>query len=368
MMKTFFLAQQQRTASKRWIALLVASILMHVVAFNWAEGRLGMPSWQTSKETVMTTELYSAPVPVALPPKPVVAPPKPKPKRAKPRRAAPPPPVVEAAASPTALTQSVPDTTDAKVDDAGKQVDSASAGIEQDKPDPTPQEPAAVTYKFSPPPSAELSYDVEALQKGQTWHGSGVLRWEAANDSYTATIEAGMTIIFKITALNSKSEGKINDLGLAPVLYSEKPWRKSMTNTHFQHENHKISFSASESVYPYSGGEQDRASIIWQLAGIGRGGGTQFAPGTEFDLTVAGPRDADRWHFRVMGEEQVDAPGGKLSAWHVRRVPNPGTYDKTIDIWLAPQLEWYPVKVRHTEANGDYIDLALTKAEPIAAH
>lgn len=362
-----FPAEQKRTAHKRWVVLMVASILLHVIAFNWAEGRIGMPSWHAPQQTVITTELHRTPVPVAPAPKPVASPPKPKSKpRARPRQhaAAPPAPVAPAVSSASALTQPITET-DAQA--LGAQASAPDRSRQEEAENP-PQQAAAGRYKFNPPPSAELSYDVQALQKGQTWYGSGIYRWEAANDRYTATIEAGVTILFRITALNLKSEGKINDLGLAPVLYSEKPWRKSLTNTHFQHDNRKISFSASEAVYPYNGGEQDRASVIWQLAGIGRGGGDRFVPGAEFDVVVAGTRDADNWHFRVIGEEQVDAPNGKQNAWHVRREPNPGSYDRTIDIWLAPQLEWYPVRVRYTEANGDYYDLALTKAEPLAAH
>ncbi len=367
MMKTFFPAQQC-VASQRWIALLVASILLHVVAFNWAEGRLGMPSWPRQKDTVMTTELLPPPVPPAPPPE--VAPPKPKPKKAKPRRATPPPapPEISAAPSPTALTQPAPEVVQATPEANDAPAEAASAGTGQSETTSVPQEAPPASYRFNPPPSAELTYDVKVLREGQTWYGSGMYRWQATPDSYTATIEAGVTVLFRITVLNLQSEGRITDLGLAPVLYSEKPWRKAMTNTHFQHENHKISFSASEAVYPYHGGEQDRASVIWQLAGIGRGDVSQFYPGATFDLFVAGPRDAETWHFAVVGTEDLESTNGKLGTWHVRRLPKPGSYDRAIDIWFAPQQEWYPVKVRETYRNGDYYDLSLAKAEPVAAH
>lgn len=370
MMKTFFPAQQ-RAASKRWIALLVASILLHVVAFNWAEGRLGMPSWPRQKDTVMTTELLPPPAPPAPPPQ--VAASKPKPKKAKPRRTTPPPapPVVNAAPSPSALTQPAPEVVEAPPQTSDAPAEAASAGTGPSETASMPQQVSPVppaSYQFNPPPSAELTYDVKVLREGQTWYGSGMYRWEATPDSYTATIEAGVTVLFRITVLNLKSEGRINHLGLAPVLYSEKPWRKAVTNTHFQHENHKISFSASEAVYPYNGGEQDRASVIWQLAGIGRGDVSQFYPGATFDLFVAGPRDAETWHFAVVGAEDLESANGKLGTWHVRRLPKPGSYDRAIDIWFAPQQEWYPVKVRETYRNGDYYDLSLAKAEPVAAH
>jgi len=47
-------------------------------------------------------------------------------------------------------------------------------------------------------------------------------------------------------------------------------------------------------------------------------------------------------------------------AWHVMRAPRAGSYDKKLDIWLAPQQQWYPVRLRETETNGDYLDMSLS--------
>ena len=156
----------------------------------------------------------------------------------------------------------------------------------------------------------------------------------------------------------------IDDFGVAPVLYNEKRFRKSATNTHFQRERNLISFSASTASYPRQGGEQDRASVIWQLAGIGRGDGGRFVAGADIDLFVAGVRDAETWRIHVVGQEQIEIDGQPTSAWHVVRAPRPGSYDQRIDIWLAPDRQWYPVKLRYTEASGDYLDLLLSNLKP----
>ncbi|HEX7634513.1 MAG TPA: DUF3108 domain-containing protein [Noviherbaspirillum sp.] len=365
-----FLSTEQRASRRgqriRLLALLIASVLLHVVAFHVAKGRIGLPSWRMQQPEVIQTELL--PMPVAMPapviPEPIAAVPKSRPRR----RAAPPlPAVADAALAAPAAEEPDADTGTVTVSADADSTAAKPAGQASSAQESKPQEPATKHYKFNTPPSAELAYDVKALQKGQTWYGSGVYRWETAGDHYTATIEVGVTVLFRITALNIKSDGKIQDGGLAPVLYSEKPWRRPLVNTHFQHDNHKISFSASEAVYPYNGSEQDRASVIWQLAGIGRGDAGQFTPGAEIDVVVAGTRDADTWRFKVIGQEEVDTPYGKLVAWHVKRAPAPGSYDRTIDIWLAPRQEWYPVKVRYTEANGDYYDLSLTKTAAVDA-
>lgn len=351
-------AEDRRAQPQRWFALLIASVLLHMVVFNWASGRLGFPSLHDDSPETVTTVLLPAP-PAA--PQPVAsAKPKAKRKRAPAAPPAPAPvlsePAADTAAAPVA-TETPDSSAEAAVDIAETIASAAGEAAEQ----PT-------HYTVVPPPSAELQYDVRALMNGQESHGVGAFRWEAAGNSYSLTATASAMIIFiKLDLLNFRSEGAINEFGIAPVLYSEKKIRRSMTNTHFRHAERVISFSASEATYPYNGGEQDRATVIWQLAGIGRGDATQFMPGAEIDIFVAGARKAESWRFQVIGEEEIDTPHGKLMGWHVMRTPRPGSYDEQIDIWLAPQQEWYPAKVRYTYTNGNQYELSLSGIAPLAA-
>jgi hypothetical protein len=363
----------------RWGALLLA-LLLHAAAFQWANGVIGLPSWHNKPPEAIAVELKPPPPPAhpqverAVPePKPT---PKPKPPHLRKRPPAPPPPPEQQPAQPAA--QPMPEGTESVATEPGVATDAAALSNAQEAaPDAkeAPAEPVAPAaaadnskrYNVAPPPPAELEYDVYALREGQQWHGTGDFRWELSGNRYSVTGEASIRLIFKISVLNFKSEGEIDDFGVAPLLYSEKPFRKSLTNTHFQHAGGKISFSASEATYPYRGGEQDRGSIIWQLAGIGRADASQFAPGTDIDVVVAGNRDADTWHIKVIGQEDIDTGLGRMTAWHVSRAPRPGSYDQAIDIWFAPQREWYPVKVRYTYVNGDYLELSASSLTPLAA-
>ncbi|MDB5842600.1 MAG: hypothetical protein JWQ23_4552, partial [Herminiimonas sp.] len=219
-------------------------------------------------------------------------------------------------------------------------------------------------YKFSLPPSVDLKYDVQALRDGQIVYGGGKISWKSDGVRYTVDGEAG--ILF-FTLLNFRSSGEIDHAGVAPEVYSEKRFRRSETNTHFHRERNTISFSASTVSYPREGGEQDRASIIWQLTGIGRGDGEKFVSDAQFDFFVAGVRDGEPWRMRVIGMEEVETGSGRVGAWHLVRIPRPGSYDQKLDIWLAPQHEWYPVKLRFTEKNGDYLDMSLSSSTLAAA-
>ena len=336
-------------------AALLASLLWHIFLFNWASGRIALPAADSETPAVIVTELLPPPLAAPEPPVPVTAKPKRKPK---PRPAAEKTEAETVAAAPADPELPVAVDAPAEAEPAPPVAEAAP---------PAPENAPAGTYKFDLPPPAELAYEVQALRDGQQWFGSGVFRWNAGNGSYVITGEANITILFKITVLNFRSEGAINAFGIAPVLYSEKPWRKAMTNTHFQHDSGKISFSASQAVYPYNGGEQDRASIMWQLAAIGRGDPSQFAPGVAFDIMVAGAHNAETWRIVVAGQEEIDTPHGRMNAWHAVRAPKPGSYDQKIDIWLAPQHEWYPAKVRFTYANGDYLDMLLAELKPLGS-
>jgi hypothetical protein len=355
-------------ASRRWLALLAVSVLLHFLFIGWIGGKIAIPLPSDRAPTAITAQLHAPPKNEATVP--------PKPKAVKPRPAAtkkpkPRPEQAAAPATPAVTPDEYPahDAQVSKIDLA--QASEALRALEGIAPPPESppeilpaepvnaalDEPDTQTYKVSIPPSAELKYDVQALRDGQMVYGSGKISW--SSDGVTYAVNGEASILF-FTLLNFKSSGVIDEFGVAPVLYSEKRFRRPETNTHFHRERNTISFSASTATYPRQGGEQDRASIVWQLTGIGRGDTERFKPDAEIELFVAGVRDAASWRVRVIGEEQIEIGSGQISAWHVVRIPKPGSYDQKLDIWLAPQHEWYPVKLRFTENNGEYLDMVLS--------
>lgn len=212
-------------------------------------------------------------------------------------------------------------------------------------------------YKIDPPPSATLEYQVQALREGQMVHGHGKIAWTRNGSQYAISGEAG--ILF-ISLLDFGSHGQIDEFGIAPAQYTEKRFRRAQTETRFNRDSKLITFSASPKSFPLKGGEQDRASIIWQLAAIGRGDAARYVPGAQIPLFIAGVRDGSTWNIQVIGEENIDVGMGSLRAWHVRRAPRPGDKDQILDIWLTPSHHWYPAKLRYTEVNGEYLELSLS--------
>lgn len=365
----------------RWLVVGLLSLVLHLTALNWATGNFHLPGESSeASPVVMQTTLIQPPPAVEPAPRPIpvaahVTRPRPKP-AARPQTAAatptpanPPPAATE---TPPVLAAASSDTAMASIAPASTQSGSATAG--PNIPDLASLEPEAAAspaataektaYKIDPPPSATLGYAVQSLREGQMVYGHGKIAWKRNGTQYTINGEAG--ILF-FTLIDFGSQGRIDESGIVPTQYTEKRFRRAQTETRFNRDSKVISFSASPKSFPLQGGEQDRASIIWQLASIGRGDAGQFTPGAQIPLFIAGVRDGETWNIKVIGEEDVTVGMGSLRAWHVRRAPRAGEKDQILDIWLAPSQNWYPVKLRYTEVNGEYLELSLSNIEAPAS-
>lgn len=360
-----FPSSKTTPALRRISLILMAVVLLHVLALDWAGRNIEVMQRQ-DRELPPLAEVQLPPPPSAAPEsapehKPFKARPKPRPQQ----RIAPPPdtaPALTAEPQPdpapdlAAAPQANPvDTAVPSLDAAGadKQLDNSADKPEDDKSVP-------VHYKVDFPPSAELKYELEQVSAkgGNPSYGSSSISWQNEGGKYQVSGEAHVLFV---DLLSFTSEGGFDSYGIAPVLYSEKRIRRSETATHFNRDQrHNISFSASTLSYPIKGGEQDTSSVVWELAAIGRGDREKFVPGAQIDLFVAGTRDADIWSILVVGQEEVEIDHNKMQAWHVVRIPRTGSYDRKIDIWLAPQDQWYPVKIRQTEKSGDYYEMTMT--------
>lgn len=211
-----------------------------------------------------------------------------------------------------------------------------------------------VKYRVDIPPSNQLEYNIKSRQKGISLDGSAVMQWMVADGKFTATNSVRAMLFGKI--LEAQTEGSIEAYGLAPASFTEKRLRKDASTTTFDRSAKLIRFTGSEQTYPIKGGEQDQNSVVWQLVSVARAARAKFKPGSEWKFFVAGQRDAEQWTFKVVEKQKIRTPLGEMDTLHVMRKPAAGADDQQLDIWLAPGREWYPVRLRFTETNGDFIE------------
>jgi hypothetical protein len=217
--------------------------------------------------------------------------------------------------------------------------------------------PAGIKRPFELPPSADLIYELQARQRGFSLKGEAVVSWRAGDGKYSVSAESRVPVLGTIT--NDRSSGLVDAFGLAPGEFIEKRMRKDATTTTFNRDTKVLRFSESTQVYPLKGGEQDRASITWQLAAVARGAGEKFKPGSEWTFFVAGRRDAETWVFKVIKRQKVRTGLGEVDTVLVARQPVLDKKDQTLEVWLAPQHEWYPVKLRYTEGEREEVEQTL---------
>ena len=343
----------------RRLSILIAAVILHLVAISWLSGTIVFPKSSTADNTTVIAATLEAP-----PPKPVIKPAtKPVQPEAATRTTRPhvtqTPVIAPAYPDPAVATEVAAAPAEVSLADELAAQDYAAI-IE-----PTPDS-KAVSYNIDLPPSADLKYDVQKISKDSApMYGSGTISWHTVGSKYQ--IDGDFGVLF-ITALRFQSSGTIEDTGIVPEIYSEKRFRKAETNTHFHRERNTISFSSSTLSYPRTRGEQDRASVVWQLAGIGRGDSGKFVAGSSIALFVAGTRNAETWQILIIGQEDITIDGVSTRAWHLARAPRIGSHEQKLDIWLAPHQNWYPVRLRYTETNGDYLDMTLTSLNVSALH
>ena len=220
---------------------------------------------------------------------------------------------------------------------------------------------AAAVRPFNLPPSADLHYTIKARQKGISLGGESHVAWRAGDGKYSLVSESRAAILGKI--LDSRSEGAIDRYGLAPAQFVEKRYRKDPTTASFDRAARTISFSTGEKTYPIAGGEQDRASAQWQLAALARAQPEKFVPGSEWRFFVAGRRDGDQWVFKVLKREKLGTGLGEIDVLHLSKAPPSDSKEQQVDIWLAPGHEWYPVQLRFSDEDGEFVEQTVSRIE-----
>jgi hypothetical protein len=376
-----FLSRHRRI----WV-LCGATLALHYAAIDWVGGRL---SAQTHRQSPVPASLMTAQLKLALPKrvesapledvKPLTEAPRKPPARPRsipsPAQSSPAPSVEAITPAPITAGEAAggADLLAAPADiavgsaagtAAGEQAGAAQAQTGTPPPQvaqgetPAAAQPDAAPrqggrrYKVNLPPSATFDMTVDRVDAdGTKWTGAATMTWHTDGSRYQASVEAGVSLLVtRINLLVLRSEGVIDDYGIAPTKVTEKRTRRAETATHFNRDAGTITFSSSERSYPLLVGAQDKATVPFQLGGIGRADVNQF--GSDIDIQVGEDKEATVFRFQLIGEEEIDTRMGKLLTWHLSRPPKPGSYSSKLEIWLAPGFNWYPVQIRNTEASG----------------
>ena len=218
---------------------------------------------------------------------------------------------------------------------------------------------AASPPKLVYPPAVRLIYEGRGEEKGfLKYTAAGELVWAPEGTQYNAKLE----ITFLLARLRTwTSRGDLGDSGLQPTRFGDKP-RGAELATHFQRDKGIISFSANNPDVALQPGAQDKLSALLQLGALMAGAPGRYGAGSVISFQAADAHRAELWDFKVGAAESLELPGGSVNAIKLIKVPT-AEFDQRIEVWLAPDMGYLPVRLRITEANSTFVDLQWRKTE-----
>ena len=208
------------------------------------------------------------------------------------------------------------------------------------------------------PAPTRLTFDVSGQAKKFAYSARAELLWQHDGNRYEARQEISA---FLVGTRTQRSVGTVTEQGLLPEKFSDKS--RSEQAAHFDYAKGRVTFSANTPDAVAGPGVQDRLSLFIQLGAMLAADPGRFVPGTQITLTTVSARSADRWTFTVEGPETLDLPAGPTPALKLLRLPRKD-YDQKAELWVAPGLGYLPVRIKLTQANGDFADLLLRASGP----
>ena len=240
------------------------------------------------------------------------------------------------------VTESIPNVTQQNTD-ANKTVDETAAGELAKKPIPQP-------YQY-----VETEFDV---RRGDATDSVGIARIVFILDKNRTYILTSMVNTEGLTSkmrgtLMLKSEGVVTTAGLTPSYFSYQD------NTD-KNKSHSVRFAWSDGIlqmHSPSGDSsetlpaatQDTLSAIYQF---------MFAPPSEnTQVSTTNGKNLRLSTYNFQGEVLLTTPLGELKTIHLVKSDDDGE----LELWLAPDYQYLPIKIRQTEKNGSFIEQTATK-------
>jgi hypothetical protein len=220
----------------------------------------------------------------------------------------------------------------------------------------TPVRPAGHGPAVAPgslPANATLSYDVKGKAKGFDYAAGGTLTWQQTGNAYEARLEISA---FLLGSFQYTSTGLITPQGLVPERFVDRRRSKEKTAV-FDRTAGVIRYSAKTPDVVIQPGAQDQLSVMLQLAGL-LNTREKLVEGQVISVPVSNGTDAEVWRFEIGALENLRLPVGEVPARRLIRQPRKPN-DKTVEVWLSPDLGRLPVRMRLTEPNGDFMDQML---------
>lgn len=340
-----FLGQPLRPATAWRIAIVLVAVLgLH--AFGLYEVAAGLNTLKPEDTTQRTLAVSLITLPAAPP-------------EAAPTAAPPRPPRPRSASAP-----SLPPTSPTPVP--------APAEPEPPPEEPVPQPPVEPPVPPPPPPPEppRLPPGVEEVPKtGRIAYRTTYTRMRGIRamtfvdwsvDTARGRYELWLRVVDPAGVLDLKSSGSLQAFGIAPEKYLE---RIEITNRELRAEfdwtARVVQFTGRGAGQPagFLEGVQDPLSLQFHLPLLAQAYPSRFTPGADISFQVA-RRNIETYVFRAEAFEPVRIGDRDVRALKLDRTRGPKA-TRRVEIWMAPEYQWLPVRLRFTDTNDEVWDSVL---------
>ena len=247
------------------------------------------------------------------------------------------------------------------------------APVAPDVPPPTP-EPIAADPATLPAvaQASALPLGAQALPtKGRIVYRTSYTRLVGINavtyvdwsiDPEKATYELWLRTVDPAGLLDLKSTGTLKPFGIAPDNYIEKiEVANRELRADFDWKMSAVSFVGRGASQPVTFGEgtQDPLSLQFHLPLLAQAYPWRFSPGSEVTFAVA-RRNVEQYSFVVEGFESTRIDGTDVMTLKIDRKRGPAA-SRRVEIWMAPEFQWLPVRLRFTDTNDEVWDSILAQ-------
>jgi len=161
------------------------------------------------------------------------------------------------------------------------------------------------------------------------------------------------------TQIRIRSSGAVTASGLQPVSFEygrlDDASRNVSAEFDWKAEQLRMAHEGHTQTSPLRPGTQDRLSVMYQF---------MFLPMAKLKtvpVSMTNGRKVESYRYEVSGRDPLDTPLGKINALHLVRQREAG--DNTVEVWLAPERSFFPVKLLIVESDGSRYEQVITRLE-----
>lgn len=223
---------------------------------------------------------------------------------------------------------------------------------------------ASAPAAFDWPPSTRLSYDLVGYYRGPAY-GNAKVEWLREGPRYQVRLEVRIP---PIGGRRMLSDGLLGPNGLSPRRYDEETEvaLRETTRQTVLFEADRIVL-ANKKINDPLPGVQDTASQFVQMTWLFLTKPELLQVGRSVDFPLALPRRVGMWTYDVTEQVDLQLPFGEVKAFHL--VPRPGNRrpkEWTLEVWIAPSLQYLPAKIVMRLDAETHAELSL-KSLPLQA-